>query len=129
MADYALQARDMGINFIGACRGTVAMHIREMARDPEQASGRLAHLEKRWRETNVGVRILRPRQARNGQQEIDSVQMDRMGPVLRGARTFCGMKNTNQLFAREALPRAPAVHQPDARSRTKPGVRWRAEHH
>jgi betaine-homocysteine S-methyltransferase len=32
MADYALQARDMGINYIGACCGTVAMHIREMAR-------------------------------------------------------------------------------------------------
>ena len=32
MADYAVQARDMGINFIGACCGTVAMHIREMAR-------------------------------------------------------------------------------------------------
>jgi betaine-homocysteine S-methyltransferase len=32
MADYALQARDIGINFIGACCGTVAMHIREMAR-------------------------------------------------------------------------------------------------
>jgi betaine-homocysteine S-methyltransferase len=32
MADYAVQAREMGINFIGACCGTVAMHIREMAR-------------------------------------------------------------------------------------------------
>lgn len=32
MADYALRARDVGINFIGACCGTVAMHIREMAR-------------------------------------------------------------------------------------------------
>ena len=32
MADYALQARDLGVNFIGACCGTVAMHIREMAR-------------------------------------------------------------------------------------------------
>ena len=32
MADYAAQAREMGINFIGACCGTVAMHIREMAR-------------------------------------------------------------------------------------------------
>jgi betaine-homocysteine S-methyltransferase len=31
MADYALQARDLGVNFIGACCGTVAMHIREMA--------------------------------------------------------------------------------------------------
>ena len=32
MAEYAIQARDVGINFIGACCGTVAMHIREMAR-------------------------------------------------------------------------------------------------
>jgi betaine-homocysteine S-methyltransferase len=32
MANYALQARDIGINYIGACCGTVAMHIREMAR-------------------------------------------------------------------------------------------------
>ena len=32
MADYALRARDLGINYIGACCGTVAMHIREMAR-------------------------------------------------------------------------------------------------
>lgn len=32
MADYALQARDMGINYIGGCCGSVAVHIREMAR-------------------------------------------------------------------------------------------------
>jgi betaine-homocysteine S-methyltransferase len=32
MADYATQARDIGVNYIGACCGTVAMHIREMAR-------------------------------------------------------------------------------------------------
>jgi betaine-homocysteine S-methyltransferase len=32
MANYAIQARDMGINFIGACCGAVAVHIREMAR-------------------------------------------------------------------------------------------------
>ena len=32
MAEYAAQARDLGINYIGACCGTVAMHIREMAR-------------------------------------------------------------------------------------------------
>jgi len=32
MADYAVKARDLGINYIGACCGTVAMHIREMAR-------------------------------------------------------------------------------------------------
>lgn len=33
MAEYAVQARDLGINYIGACCGTVAMHIREMARE------------------------------------------------------------------------------------------------
>src|SRR5271156_221781 len=32
MADFAVQARDLGINYIGACCGTVAAHIREMAR-------------------------------------------------------------------------------------------------
>jgi betaine-homocysteine S-methyltransferase len=32
MADYARRARDIGVNFIGACCGTVATHIREMAR-------------------------------------------------------------------------------------------------
>jgi len=32
MADYALRARDIGINYIGACCGSVAMHIREMGR-------------------------------------------------------------------------------------------------
>ncbi len=41
MADYAVQARDIGIGFIGACCGTVATHIREMALalrkiDPDQ---------------------------------------------------------------------------------------------
>jgi betaine-homocysteine S-methyltransferase len=32
MADYAVKARDLGVNFIGACCGAVASHIREMAR-------------------------------------------------------------------------------------------------
>ena len=32
MAEYAVKARDMGVNYIGACCGTVASHIREMAR-------------------------------------------------------------------------------------------------
>jgi betaine-homocysteine S-methyltransferase len=32
MADYARQAKAIGANFIGACCGTVATHIREMAR-------------------------------------------------------------------------------------------------
>src|SRR6201987_795851 len=31
MADYALRARDLGINYIGSCCGSVASHVREMA--------------------------------------------------------------------------------------------------
>jgi betaine-homocysteine S-methyltransferase len=32
MADYATKARELGVNYIGACCGAVASHIREMAR-------------------------------------------------------------------------------------------------
>jgi betaine-homocysteine S-methyltransferase len=32
MGDYALQACDIGINYIGSCCGSVAIHVREMAR-------------------------------------------------------------------------------------------------
>ncbi len=32
MADYAVKAKAMGVNFIGACCGTVAIHVREMAK-------------------------------------------------------------------------------------------------
>lgn len=32
MAAYAQRARDIGVNYIGACCGSVAIHIREMAR-------------------------------------------------------------------------------------------------
>ena len=32
MGDYALRARDIGINYIGSCCGSVAVHVREMAR-------------------------------------------------------------------------------------------------
>jgi betaine-homocysteine S-methyltransferase len=32
MADFAVKARDMGVNYIGACCGTIASHLREMAR-------------------------------------------------------------------------------------------------
>jgi len=31
MGNYAARAREIGVNYIGACCGTVAMHIREMA--------------------------------------------------------------------------------------------------
>ena len=32
MADYAQRAKDIGVNYIGACCGAVAIHIREMAK-------------------------------------------------------------------------------------------------
>jgi betaine-homocysteine S-methyltransferase len=32
MGDYAQKAKEIGINYIGSCCGSVAMHVREMAR-------------------------------------------------------------------------------------------------
>ncbi|HZQ70946.1 MAG TPA: homocysteine S-methyltransferase family protein [Terriglobales bacterium] len=32
MADYAVKAREIGLNYIGSCCGSVAIHVREMAR-------------------------------------------------------------------------------------------------
>lgn len=32
MADYAMRAREIGINYIGSCCGSVASHVREMAK-------------------------------------------------------------------------------------------------
>jgi betaine-homocysteine S-methyltransferase len=45
MAGYATKARAMGINYIGSCCGSVAMHVREMAR----ALGKLPPDERPWR--------------------------------------------------------------------------------
>jgi betaine-homocysteine S-methyltransferase len=45
MAQYALKARDIGVNYIGACCGTVASHIREMAR----ALGKLPPDDRLWK--------------------------------------------------------------------------------
>ncbi len=45
MAAYALAARGLGVNYIGACCGAVAAHIREMAR----ALGKLAPDARPWR--------------------------------------------------------------------------------
>jgi betaine-homocysteine S-methyltransferase len=45
MADYAREARAIGANFIGACCGAVATHIREMAR----ALGKPTREPSRWR--------------------------------------------------------------------------------
>lgn len=47
MSAYAIQARDLGVNYIGACCGAVATHIREMAR----ALGKAATDERPWQST------------------------------------------------------------------------------
>jgi betaine-homocysteine S-methyltransferase len=45
MGEYAAQARDMGINYIGSCCGSVAEHVREMAR----VLGKLPEDDRPWR--------------------------------------------------------------------------------
>ena len=45
MADYATKARDLGVNYIGACCGAVASHIREMAR----ALGKIPADDRLWK--------------------------------------------------------------------------------
>ncbi len=45
MADYALRARDIGVNYIGSCCGAVATHVREMAR----ALGKVPADSRPWR--------------------------------------------------------------------------------
>ena len=45
MAFYALRARDMGINYIGSCCGSVAAHVRAMAK----VLGKLPAEERKWR--------------------------------------------------------------------------------
>lgn len=45
MGEYAVTARDMGINYIGSCCGSVAIHVREMAR----ALGKLSGDERVWK--------------------------------------------------------------------------------
>jgi betaine-homocysteine S-methyltransferase len=44
MAQWAQQARDLGINYIGSCCGSVAIHVREMAR----ALGKLSKDARPW---------------------------------------------------------------------------------
>ena len=45
MADYARQAKKIGINYIGACCGSVAIHVREMAR----ALGKVGDDSRLWK--------------------------------------------------------------------------------
>jgi betaine-homocysteine S-methyltransferase len=45
MGDYAVRAREIGINYIGSCCGSVAIHVREMAR----ALGKLSADNRVWK--------------------------------------------------------------------------------
>jgi betaine-homocysteine S-methyltransferase len=45
MGDYALRAKEIGINYIGSCCGSVAIHVREMAR----ALGKLSEDNRVWK--------------------------------------------------------------------------------
>jgi betaine-homocysteine S-methyltransferase len=45
MADYAIEAQSIGVDYIGSCCGSVAAHVRAMAR----ALGKLPDDERRWR--------------------------------------------------------------------------------
>jgi betaine-homocysteine S-methyltransferase len=45
MAEYARRARDIGVNYIGACCGAVATHVREMAK----VLGKLPADERIWK--------------------------------------------------------------------------------
>src|SRR5579862_4119089 len=45
MADYAIKAREIGVNYIGACCGAIATHIREMAR----ALGKIPADDRVWK--------------------------------------------------------------------------------
>jgi betaine-homocysteine S-methyltransferase len=45
MGDYALKAREIGINYIGSCCGSVASHVREMAK----ALGKLPPDNRIWK--------------------------------------------------------------------------------
>ncbi len=47
MGDYAARANEIGINFIGACCGSVASHIREMAR----VLGKLPEDSRTWKKS------------------------------------------------------------------------------
>jgi betaine-homocysteine S-methyltransferase len=45
MGDYALRAKEIGINYIGSCCGSVAIHVREMAR----SLGKLSEDNRVWK--------------------------------------------------------------------------------
>jgi betaine-homocysteine S-methyltransferase len=50
MGEFALRARDLGYDYIGSCCGSVAAHVREMAK----ALGKKSSDEREWR-TRTGI--------------------------------------------------------------------------
>jgi betaine-homocysteine S-methyltransferase len=48
MADYAVRARDIGVRYIGSCCGSVANHVRAMAK----ALGKITSEERAWKSTS-----------------------------------------------------------------------------
>ena len=69
MARWAQQARDLGVDYIGSCCGSVAIHVREMARALGKVAGGRPPLDGRLHQADVGVRVLRARGKVRGHQK------------------------------------------------------------
>ncbi|HUO46490.1 MAG TPA: homocysteine S-methyltransferase family protein [Acidimicrobiia bacterium] len=65
MADFAREARDAGVSYIGSCCGSVHNHVRAMA----MAIGKLPSLERDWRSTS-GKPMSAYEQHRHSETEI-----------------------------------------------------------
>ena len=103
MGDYALRAREIGINYIGSCCGSVAIHVREMAR----ALGKLSEDGRVWKKGGE-----KPMSAYEyyGHDEVaakkadsSNQQLRKKGPAIRLARSILGETT------RAALPTTTTV--------------------
>jgi betaine-homocysteine S-methyltransferase len=61
MAEYATRARDLGVNYVGSCCGSIAIHVREMARalGKRRAEGWTPDPEAPMCETEFGLKTRR----------------------------------------------------------------------
>ena len=125
MADYAVQARDLGINYIGACCGRVAMHIREMARVLNKLPEDSLLWKKVGEKPMAGVRILRQHEGIRLRETSTGPRSP--GPVIIQFRSADDPSLATLLCVRWVPARAPEGHRQGARSETIPGVRWHAE--
>ncbi len=64
MAAYATAARDIGIDYIGSCCGSVACHVAAMAKALGKRSRRGARVALAQRQADVGLRALQARRLR-----------------------------------------------------------------